>query len=77
MTDHPTNHPQKLKSLSGSGAVPQPAEERKSVVWNPPPLSSLEDTGLTKLNVADLVLKILYFSGDLTGHQISEIVKLR
>jgi predicted ATPase with chaperone activity len=31
---------------------------------------------LTKLNVADLVLKILYFSGDMTGHAISEVIRL-
>jgi predicted ATPase with chaperone activity len=44
--------------------------------WYPPSLSTLEDTGLTKLNLADLVLKVLYFRGDMTGLTISEIVKL-
>jgi len=52
-------------------APPQPKS-----LWDPPALESLDDTGLTKLNVADLVLKVLYFSGDLTGRAISEIVKL-
>jgi predicted ATPase with chaperone activity len=52
------------------------AAKRRATDWYPPPLSRFEDTGLTKLNVADLVLKVLYSSGDLTGHQISEIVKL-
>ncbi|MGJ3237777.1 MAG: ATP-binding protein [Anaerolineae bacterium] len=44
--------------------------------WNPPPLSKIEDTGLSKLFLADLVLKVLYFRGDLQGHDIAEIIKL-
>jgi predicted ATPase with chaperone activity len=75
------NRPQRIRSLSEQ---PEPAEggqagnadQKPQARWHPQPLSKLEDTGLTKLNVADLVLKILYFSGDLTGHQISDIVKL-
>ncbi|MCA9882722.1 MAG: ATP-binding protein [Anaerolineae bacterium] len=44
--------------------------------WAPPSLRSLDDTGLTKLAVADLILKALYFRGDLLGHQIAEILRL-
>lgn len=44
--------------------------------WYPPPLSRLEDTGLNILNVADLVLKVLYFGGYMAGHMIADIVKL-
>lgn len=44
--------------------------------WAPPPLSSLEDTGLSKLAVSDLVLKTLYFRGDMVGHVIAETLKL-
>ncbi|MCA9892764.1 MAG: hypothetical protein KC615_07255, partial [Anaerolineae bacterium] len=44
--------------------------------WAPPSLRTLEDTGLTKLAVADLILKALYFRGDLLGHQIAEILRL-
>lgn len=44
--------------------------------WNPPPLATLEDTGLTKLAVADHVLKILYFGGDLTGSEVAERIRL-
>ena len=47
-----------------------------SNVWFPPAITSLEDTGLSKLNVADHIVKILYNGGDLTGHQIAEIAKL-
>lgn len=44
--------------------------------WNPPPLSKLEDTGLTKLALADLIIKALYFRGDMQGHDIADIIKL-
>ncbi|MBN1428721.1 MAG: ATP-binding protein [Anaerolineae bacterium] len=44
--------------------------------WQPPPVTSIQDTGLNQLAVADLVLKVLYFSGFLTGYQIADIVKL-
>lgn len=44
--------------------------------WNPAPLNSIDDTGLNLLNVADLVLKVLYFGGVMPGHHIAEIVKL-
>ncbi len=44
--------------------------------WNPPPLSKIEDTGISKLALADLVLKVLYFRGDLQGHDVADIIKL-
>src|SRR5687768_14146423 len=49
--------------------------ERKEV-WNPPSLKTLEDTGLSKLAVSDLVLKTLYFKGDMTGYMIQESLRL-
>lgn len=45
-------------------------------VWNPRPLQKVEDTGLSKLNIADLVLKVLYNGGDMYGHEISSRLKL-
>lgn len=44
--------------------------------WNPPSLSKIEDTGISKLALADLVLKVLYFRGDLQGHDVADIIKL-
>ncbi len=44
--------------------------------WTPPPLTKIEDSGLSKLNVADLILKVLYFSGDMTGLDVAEQVRL-
>ena len=39
-----------------------------------PPISRLEDTGLSQLWLQDLVLKVLYFQGYLTGFRIAEEV---
>lgn len=78
MTDQPTrNAPprpvQPIKKLAGQGSGhTQPL----GGAWTPPPLNQLEDTGLNMLNLADLVLKVLYLGGVLAGTEISEIVKL-
>lgn len=64
--------PQPIKNIS----APRPGADTGSLGWNPPYLRSLDDTGLNLLNVADLVLKVLYFGGYMAGHQISDIVKL-
>jgi len=42
----------------------------------PPPISSLEDTGLSPLWLQDLALKILYFQGYLSGFRIAEELSL-
>lgn len=42
----------------------------------PPPIKRVEDTGLSVLWLQDLVLKILYFQGYLTGIKISEAIAL-
>jgi predicted ATPase with chaperone activity len=44
--------------------------------WQPPPVESLEDTGLTHGFLSDLVLKIMYFRGQITGYQIADHMKL-
>jgi hypothetical protein len=72
MTDQPK--PIQIKKLAGQSAsqfIPS-----SQPIWNPPAISSLEDTGLNLLNVADLVLKVLYLGGVLAGHDVAEIVKL-
>jgi len=42
----------------------------------PPQINSLEDTGLSPLWLQDLILKVLYFRGYLTGFKISEEIAL-
>ena len=73
MSDTPS--PQ-IKSLGGQRPPLPSLKDQPGPSWQPPPMSSLDDTGLNLLAVADLVLKVLYFGGYMAGHQISEIVKL-
>jgi len=44
--------------------------------FTPPQINSLEDTGLSPLWLQDLILKVLYFRGYLTGFKISEEICL-
>ncbi len=44
--------------------------------WNPPPISSVDDLGISRMRLADLVLKLLHFRGDLIGHDIAEELHL-
>jgi DNA polymerase III delta prime subunit len=79
MSDQPTrNLPRPgqptIKKLGQTSPLGQPPSD--PMAWTPPPLNKLEDTGLNLLNLADLVLKVLYLGGVMAGHEISEIVKL-
>src|SRR5574338_1577167 len=42
----------------------------------PPPLMTIEDTGLSPLWLMDHVLKVMYFQGYLTGYKIAEEISL-
>ncbi|MBI5838703.1 MAG: AAA family ATPase [Chloroflexi bacterium] len=44
--------------------------------FSPPQITSLDDTGLSPLWLQDLVLKVLYFRGYLTGFKIAEEIAL-
>src|SRR5574341_932678 len=44
--------------------------------WTPPPIATIEDTGLHLIGLSELVLKVLYFSGFMTGYRIAEVIKL-
>jgi predicted ATPase with chaperone activity len=44
--------------------------------WMPRPIGAIEDTGLNQITVADLVLKILYFGGFMSGYRIAEEIRL-
>ena len=44
--------------------------------FNPPPITRIEDTGLSPLWLQDLILKILYFQGYLSGFKVAEEVAL-
>lgn len=42
----------------------------------PPPLNKIEDSGLSPLWVQDLILKVLYYQGYMTGFKVAEEVAL-
>lgn len=81
MSDRPINPLRKIQG-PGEQRPPQPPtlasteSVREAAPWVPAPVNSIEDTGLSKLNLADLILKVIYFSGDMIGHQVCDIVKL-
>ncbi|MCA9922472.1 MAG: ATP-binding protein [Anaerolineales bacterium] len=50
--------------------------EQKKVNWEPPQVNTIEDIGLTEGFLQDLALKMLYFRGQMTGHEISEEMHL-
>lgn len=69
----------RVKNIDGAKKRPRkdPANGPvRSSRWHPPTISKLEDTGLSKLAVADLLLKVVYNGGDMTGNQISNTVRL-
>jgi predicted ATPase with chaperone activity len=44
--------------------------------WDPPPVRSIQDTGLNLISIADLALKVMYFGGFMTAQRIADIIKL-
>src|SRR5688500_5315730 len=44
--------------------------------FSPPPINSVEDTGLSALWLQDLTLKILYSQGYMSGFKIAELIAL-
>lgn len=63
-----------IKSLSSQRSPTPPPPSEGS--WMPPPISSVEDTGLNSLAIGDLILKVLYYGGIMTGTRIAEMVRL-
>ncbi len=76
----PPQDPQQRSSQpSGGGDAQRSSSSNPDIpvqVWAPPPIRTLEDTGLSKLAVGDYIIKSLYFRGELLGHQIADVLKL-
>lgn len=49
---------------------------RRERTFTPPPISSIADTGISQLWLEDLALKMLYFSGYMTGFRVAEAMAL-
>jgi predicted ATPase with chaperone activity len=57
--------------MKQTGQMPAPTG-----AFSPPQINNLEDTGLSPLWLQDLILKVLYFRGYLTGFKIAEEIAL-
>lgn len=62
--------PAKPASIENNGTSASPAP------FVPPPITRIEDIGLSPLWVQDLALKIIYFQGYMTGFKIAEALSL-
>ncbi len=56
--------------------VAKPEVTAQSVQFVPPPITKLEDTGLSLLWLQDLALKIFYYQGYLSGFKVAEEIAL-
>ncbi|MBN2499872.1 MAG: AAA family ATPase [Anaerolineales bacterium] len=63
-------------SVLGTQQVQQRAAASQPQGFLPPPITRIEDTGLSQLWLQDLALKILYFGGYLNGFQLAEAIAL-
>ncbi len=54
----------------------EPMETPQISKFTPPPITRVEDTGLSELWLQDLALKVLYFQGYLSGFKIAEEIAL-
>jgi predicted ATPase with chaperone activity len=55
---------------------PPAPKQSSGLPFIPPPITKLDDTGLSSLWLQDLALKILYFQGFLSGFKIAEEIAL-
>jgi energy-coupling factor transporter ATP-binding protein EcfA2 len=63
-------------SHPGRAASPFSSKDASKEGYLPPPISKAEDTGLSGLWLQDLILKVLYFQGYLTGFKIADDIAL-
>jgi predicted ATPase with chaperone activity len=52
--------------------TPPNSKTKANSRWQPPIIDSLEQTGLDAGFLQDLVLKVMYFRGQITGHEIAD-----
>src|ERR1051326_5634417 len=69
-----TEHSKREGIMNNSLVRPAPAST--SSLYAPPPINSVEDTGLSALWLQDLALKILYAQGYMSGFKIAALMAL-
>lgn len=65
-----------MNTLPASRNNQEPLAEEIKNTFVPPPIHHIEDTGLSSLWLQDLILKILYYQGYLSGFRIAEELTL-
>ena len=65
-----------MVTQSGQGPNPISAIATPQKSFVPPPITTLEQTGLSALWLQDLMLKVMYFQGYSAGFKIAEEVAL-
>ncbi|HPH94459.1 MAG TPA: ATP-binding protein [Anaerolineaceae bacterium] len=75
-TPPPPNRPIPGPVRSPIPQQPAPQQPAHTGSFVPPPITRIEETGLSVLWIQDLALKILYFQGYLTGSKIAEELAL-
>lgn len=76
MTKLPPRPPSQQPSVSRPLGQSTPGAPAAPAGFIPPPITRVEDTGLSHLWLQDLVLKIMYFEGYLTGFKVAEEIAL-
>jgi predicted ATPase with chaperone activity len=63
-------------SRSGDAKASEPESPKRRPAFQPPEINSLADTGLSLGFLSDLVLKLMYFEGSISGYDIARTIKL-
>lgn len=65
-----------MTNLPPRTSVPQLGTNKSNTPFIPQPINKIEDTGISALWLQDLVLKIMYFQGYMTGFKVAEEIAL-
>jgi hypothetical protein len=65
-----------LREFTSVNAPPPGAAAANAIPVLPPEPTSIAESGLGMGFLTDLVLKVVYFYGNITGQQLSEVTKL-
>ena len=65
-----------MNTLGQKQPDPLAASSAANMPFFPPPITRIEDTGLSPLWLQDLILKVFYYQGYMTGFKLAEVISL-
>ena len=65
-----------MNSLDRKQPDPKGSSGTANMPFFPPPITKIEDTGLSPLWIQDLILKVFYYQGYMTGFKLAEEIAL-